>query len=116
MFATFALFALLHQPLLVQDDEPVAPPPMGRNGLALHCSSRAEFIQRLKAAGGEPLFVGLIDQGMAIEVWHNTQPGDLWLAFLTRPDGTACLFSHGIGFGFTPPKVTEPKSSEDDDH
>jgi hypothetical protein len=38
-----------------------------------------------------------------MEVWHASN--NLWMAFVTRSDGVACIFADGKNMGFADPDI-----------
>lgn len=111
MLTALLLLAALNQPLA---DPPLAdPPPAVTTALMLRCLPRQLFVDTLGASGGKPLFVGLTGAtgGAALEVWHDTTQDapEHWVAFITRPDGQACLLAQGHSLGYANPDPARPR-------
>ena len=114
MLAIFPLLVQLVVPGLpaAQSPEALGTPP-GTAGMALHCLPRQNLLDHLTPSGGVPLFAGLINADMAIEVWRDARdPDDPWIAFLSRADGVACIIAHGKTISYADP-ASKPQPGTD---
>jgi hypothetical protein len=106
MLSTLLLLASFNGPVLPVQVQGSEPDSSDQPSLSMHCLSRQLLTEHIRASGATPMFVGL-GSNMAMEVWHDSH--DLWMAFVTRPDGVSCIFARGKGMGFADPD-TKPQT------
>jgi len=121
MITTLALLATLLNPMIPIQDAPTTPNPSPQTSsplnvqsvdtLNMRCMPREQLISHIKTSNhAVPMFVAMSGNNGsdgAIEFWRDTSNKDreLWISFITKPNGKSCIVMQGDGFGLADPKA-----------